>query len=131
MNGLGKMMDAEQPVLKQRCSGYEPLPSSPHSKSNNTLWYCGVVVVLLLMILVCAMLYGSLVAKAVQHNPLDESFEILGLKNDATLDEIKKQYRKLYVKFHPNYAGVGVDNEITRIINAYTILREALSKQDL
>lgn len=52
-----------------------------------------------------------------------ESYEILGLDNNATDDEIKKAYKKLAIKYHPDKnKDIGADEKFKEISNAYQIL---------
>jgi DnaJ-class molecular chaperone len=56
----------------------------------------------------------------------DESpYEILGLVKGCSLDEVKKQFRKLIMKFHPDVCKDSDANEKTqKLIAAYTIITE-------
>jgi len=56
-------------------------------------------------------------------------FAILGIKRDATVDEIRSAYRRLAKEFHPDhYAG---DSETFRQIQeAYSVLGNARSRHD-
>jgi curved DNA-binding protein CbpA len=51
-------------------------------------------------------------------------YRILGVKADATQEEIKKSYRKLAFKFHPdkNNGDLAVSDRFTEIQEAYQIL---------
>ncbi|MCX8028808.1 MAG: DnaJ domain-containing protein [Brevinematales bacterium] len=50
-------------------------------------------------------------------------YEILGLKKNATIDEIKKNYRKLVLKYHPDVSRTKETENMFRLINeAYSIL---------
>ena len=57
-------------------------------------------------------------------------YEILGLQSNASLDEIKKSYRKLSMKYHPdkNQGNEEATKKFQDISNAYTILSDAESK---
>lgn len=48
-------------------------------------------------------------------------YDVLGLNYDCTKEEIKKQYRKLCLKYHPDKNN-GKDKEFKRIKEAYDIL---------
>jgi len=56
-------------------------------------------------------------------------YKILELENNATHEEIKKSYRKLSLKYHPDRNG-GTDNKKFQEINeAYETLGDAAKKQ--
>ena len=56
-------------------------------------------------------------------------YKILELENNATHEEIKKSYRKLSLKYHPDRNG-GTDNKKIQEINeAYEILGDPAKKQ--
>jgi len=62
-------------------------------------------------------------------NANDDPYEILGVKSDATIDEIKKAYRKLALKNHPDKQQTEADKErcvnvFAKIANAYEILSD-------
>ena len=55
-------------------------------------------------------------------------YDILGLKVGATIKEIKIQYRKLMLKFHPDKnKSANPDKKCKEIINAYNILMDVVS----
>lgn len=51
-------------------------------------------------------------------------YEVLGLKKDATSEEIKKTYRKLALKYHPdrNSSDSGAEKKFKEINEAYQVL---------
>ena len=53
----------------------------------------------------------------------DDAYSILGILATATLEEIKKAYRKMAMKWHPD-KNIGVDTteKMQKIIAAYTFL---------
>ena len=62
-------------------------------------------------------------------NANDDPYEILGVKNDASETEIKKQYRKLALKWHPDKQPTEGEKEkaqtiFAKIANAYEILSD-------
>lgn len=75
--------------------------------------------------------YGSTKSKR-------DPYEILGLSKDATFNEIKKKYRELVKKYHPDILmGKGADEEIIQegtkklqeINEAYKILKERFGEK--
>ncbi len=54
-------------------------------------------------------------------------YDILGVKSDASADEIKKSYRKLAMKFHPdqNKDNPGAEEKFKEINEAYDILKDS------
>lgn len=54
-----------------------------------------------------------------RHDSLNP-YDILGLKNTASDEEVKKRYREMLFKFHPDTAGVeGTGHLCQKIIEAY------------
>ena len=54
-----------------------------------------------------------------QHDSLNP-YDILGLKKTASDEEVKKRYREMLFKFHPDTAGVeGTGHLCQKIIEAY------------
>jgi molecular chaperone DnaJ len=54
-------------------------------------------------------------------------YEILGIKRDASADEIKKSYRRLAMKFHPdrNTADAKAEEKFKEAKEAYEVLKDA------
>lgn len=51
-------------------------------------------------------------------------YETLGVSRDATQDEIKKAYRKLSRKYHPDLAGPEFEDKFKAVNNAYDVLSD-------
>ena len=63
-------------------------------------------------------------------------YKILGVKNDASIDEIKKAFKKLALKFHPDrYAGKSekekkeAEEKFKEIAEAYGVLSDKEKKE--
>lgn len=55
-------------------------------------------------------------------------YEILGIKKDASADEIKKAFRKLAVKHHPDKEG-GDEAKFKEASEAYEVLKDSTKRQ--
>ena len=55
-------------------------------------------------------------------------YEVLGISKDASPDEIKKAFRKLAVKFHPDKEG-GDEAKFKEINEAYEVLKDSSKRQ--
>ena len=53
-------------------------------------------------------------------------YELLGLSRDAALEEIKKRYRKLAFKYHPdrNEGSKEAEELFKQVTEAYEVLRD-------
>lgn len=72
-------------------------------------------------------------AEAAQNSKLPDYYKVLGLPRDATQEDIKRQYRMLAKKSHPDKTGHGDAKEImARINEAYEVLsdQETRAKYD-
>jgi len=57
-------------------------------------------------------------------------YKTLGVEKNATEDEIKKAYRKLAIKFHPDKAPAGKEDEYTQKFQKITEANEVLSSPE-
>lgn len=55
-------------------------------------------------------------------------YEVLGISKDASADEIKKAFRKLAVKYHPDKEG-GDEAKFKEINEAYEVLKDSSKRQ--
>jgi molecular chaperone DnaJ len=55
-------------------------------------------------------------------------YEILGVSKDASADEIKKAFRRLAVKYHPDKEG-GDETKFKEINEAYEVLKDSSKRQ--
>ncbi|UCE67352.1 MAG: J domain-containing protein [Candidatus Zixiibacteriota bacterium] len=55
---------------------------------------------------------------------MNSYYDTLGIKKNATQDEIKKAYRKLCKENHPDVNGNDGDNKIKKLNEAYSILSD-------
>jgi molecular chaperone DnaJ len=55
-------------------------------------------------------------------------YEVLGVKKDASADEIKKAFRKLAVKYHPDKEG-GDETKFKEANEAYEVLKDQQKRQ--
>ena len=71
-----------------------------------------------------------------QNKPKRDPYEVLGLPDTASLDEIKKRYRELARKYHPDFLGSNADEKVVadatkklqEINEAYAILKAKFEK---
>ena len=55
-------------------------------------------------------------------------YEVLGISKDASADEIKKAFRKLAVKHHPDKEG-GDEAKFKEASEAYEVLKDTTKRQ--
>ena len=60
---------------------------------------------------------------------LPNYYEILGVKKDATAEQIKKSFRELAKKTHPDKTKEDSEQEMIKINKAYEILSDEKSKE--
>lgn len=61
-------------------------------------------------------------------NITDNLYEILEVSKDASLDDIKRAYKKLALKYHPDKCGNAQKETFIKISNAYHILSDPAKK---
>jgi len=65
----------------------------------------------------------------VSNNDLPNYYEILGVEIDATPEEIKKNFRELAKKTHPDKTKENSEEEMMKINKAYEVLSDEISKE--
>ncbi|KAF4520142.1 hypothetical protein B566_EDAN008960 [Ephemera danica] len=57
-------------------------------------------------------------------------YEILGVSNEATFEEIKKRYQDLALKLHPDKSKGNHTEKFIELNNAWTILRDTRKRKE-
>tara|TARA_B110000014_G_scaffold231097_1_gene192950 strand:- start:3394 stop:3909 length:516 start_codon:yes stop_codon:yes gene_type:complete len=65
----------------------------------------------------------------VSNNDLPNYYEILGVERDASPEEIKKNFRELAKKTHPDKTKEDSEEEMMKINKAYEVLSDEISKE--
>jgi len=67
--------------------------------------------------------------ESVANNNLPNYYEILGVDINATAEEIKKNFRELAKKTHPDKTKEDSEEEMIKINKAYEVLSDETSKE--
>ena len=67
--------------------------------------------------------------EGVTNNNLPNYYDILGVEINATAEEIKKKFRELAKKTHPDKTKEDTEEEMIKINKAYEVLSDKISKE--
>jgi len=63
------------------------------------------------------------ISEAVMNETYSKYCKVLGVKEDASAEDVKSAYRKKAKKFHPDVKGTGDEELFQEILEAYDILK--------
>ncbi len=66
---------------------------------------------------------------AANDNKLPNYYDVIGVSKDATSDEIKKKFRELAMKTHPDKTKEDSENEMAELNKAYEVLSDKEQKE--
>ena len=66
---------------------------------------------------------------AANNNELPNYYDVIGVSKDATSDEIKKKFRELAMKTHPDKTKEDSENEMAELNKAYEVLSDKEQKE--
>ena len=67
--------------------------------------------------------------EAANNDELPNYYDVIGVSKDATPDEIKKKFRELAMKTHPDKTKEDSENEMAELNKAYEILSDKESRE--